>query len=55
MIENKLIKNDNVSNKTITFTVNGDDVKLSPNIIKNYLVAGDGSYRDWETDRKSVV
>lgn len=48
MIENKLIKNDSVSNKTITFTVNGDDVKLSPNIIKNYLVAGDGRISDEE-------
>ncbi|MCL8203650.1 phage recombination protein Bet [Ligilactobacillus agilis] len=34
--------------KTITFQANGEDVKLAPSTVRNYLVSGDGKVTDQE-------
>ena len=47
MIANSLLKKEQ-ENKTITYEVGGQQVKLSPQIIKNYLVNGGGNVSDQE-------
>lgn len=40
--------NKEFENKLVTYQANGEDVKISPAIIKNYLVAGNGAVTDRE-------
>ena len=47
-IKNSLAKTTSQSSNTITFKANGEDVKLSPKMIKDYLVAGNGQVTDQE-------
>ena len=47
MITNSLLKKGQ-DNKVVTYQVNGQEVKLSPQIIKNYLVSGSGNVSDQE-------
>lgn len=37
-----------VKNRSVTYQVNGEDVKLSPKIIRDYLVSGNGDVTDQE-------
>jgi phage recombination protein Bet len=46
MVQNKLAAQQ--ENKFVEYEVNGEKVKLSPNIIRNYLVSGGGSVSDQE-------
>ncbi len=46
MVQNRLAKAQ--ENKTVEYEVNGEKVKLSPNIIRNYLVSGSGNVSDQE-------
>jgi len=46
MVKNTLAKTQ--ENKIVEYEVNGEKVKLSPNIIKSYLVNGGGSVSDQE-------
>ena len=47
-IKNSLAKTTSQTSNTITFKANGEDVKLSPKMIKDYLVAGNGQVTDQE-------
>lgn len=48
-VQNSLAQNVvDVSNKTVEYECNGQMVKLSPNIIKQYLVSGNGRVTDQE-------
>lgn len=47
-IKNSLAKTTSQASNTITFKANGEDVKLSPKMIKDYLVAGNGQVTDQE-------
>ncbi len=47
MIKNKLMNNEQ-ENKIVEYESNGQKVKLSPSIIKNYLVNGNGTVTDQE-------
>lgn len=47
MIANSLLKKEQ-ENKTVVYEVGGQQVKLSPQIIKNYLVNGEGNVSDQE-------
>ncbi|HVI39435.1 MAG TPA: phage recombination protein Bet [Anaerovoracaceae bacterium] len=46
MVQNQLAKQQ--ENKFVEYEVNGEKVKLSPNIIRNYLVSGGGNVSDQE-------
>lgn len=46
MVQNTLAKQQ--ENKFVEYEVNGEKVKLSPNIIRNYLVSGGGNVSDQE-------
>lgn len=46
MVNNSLAKA--AENKMVEYEVNGEKVKLSPNIIRNYLVSGGGNVSDQE-------
>ncbi|EAE3064616.1 TPA: phage recombination protein Bet [Listeria monocytogenes] len=46
--EGNNIQNANLLNKSTVFEVNGEEVKLSGNIIKQYLVSGDAEVTDQE-------
>ena len=47
-IKNSLVKTQAQASNAITFKANGEDVKLSPKMIKDYLVAGNGQVTDQE-------
>lgn len=47
-IKNSLAKTTSQTSNAITFKANGEDVKLSPKMIKDYLVAGNGQVTDQE-------
>ena len=47
-IKNSLAKTQAQASNAITFKANGEDVKLSPKMIKDYLVAGNGQVTDQE-------
>lgn len=47
-IKNSLAKTTSQASNAITFKANGEDVKLSPKMIKDYLVAGNGQVTDQE-------
>ena len=47
MVGNSLLKKEQES-KTVIYDVGGQQVKLSPQIIKNYLVSGNGNVSDQE-------
>ena len=45
---NTLVKNQNVNSKVVEYDCNGEKVKLSPQIIRNFLVNGGGNVSDQE-------
>jgi len=47
-VKNSLVKTQAQASNAITFKANGEDVKLSPKMIKDYLVAGNGQVTDQE-------
>lgn len=40
--------NNELQERSVKYTVNGEEVKLSPNIIRNFLVSGNGEVSDQE-------
>ena len=48
MINNKINKGNDQNKLTIKYDSNGEEVKLSPSIVKNYLVSGDGNVSNQE-------
>ena len=42
-VKNSLMKSNNNTNTEITYDANGEKVKLSASMIKNYLVNGNGA------------
>lgn len=47
-VNNSLTQRANTNNKIVEYEVNGQMVKISPNIIKQYLVNGNGAVSDQE-------
>lgn len=47
-VKNSLMKSNNNTNTEITYDANGEKVKLSASMIKNYLVNGNGAVTDQE-------
>lgn len=47
-VNNSLVQKANTNNKIVEYEVNGQMVKISPNIIKQYLVNGNGAVSDQE-------
>lgn len=47
-VQNSLVQAGGINNKVVEYESGGKTVKLSPSIIKNYLVSGNGSVSDQE-------
>ena len=48
MLNNNLKPAGQMKDKTVEYEVNGSQVRLSPSIVRNYLVNGDGRVTDGE-------
>lgn len=47
-VKNSLVKTQKQASDKITYNANGEEVKISPKMIKDYLVAGNGQVTDQE-------